>query len=173
MSQTPSPSAEERIARLDERLRQLEDQVAIYQLLASYAPAVDSRARDATGELWAEDGRYDFGAAPLVGREDVGRLVDREPHVGYVARGCAHVISMPLVRVEGDTATATGYSRIYLRDGDAWRIERASANRWELVRTAAGWKVANRLNRPLDGSPEARGLLAAGIARPTAPKAAP
>ena len=71
---------------------------------------------------------------------------------------------MPLVTLDGDRATATGYSRVDLRDGDAWKVERTSANRWELVRTDTGWKIRNRVNRLMDGSAEGRELLASGLA---------
>ncbi len=154
----------ERMSRLERHVRRLEDQVEIYQLLASYGPAVDSRSGEAAAELWAEDGRYDFGGPPLEGRDRIAGLVDLDSHLGYVASGCAHVISMPLVSVDGDRAVATGYSRVYLRVGDGWKVERASANRWELTRTPAGWKVTSRIARLLDGTPESRGLLAQGVA---------
>lgn len=150
------------LAGLDARLRQLEDQIAIYQLLASYGPAADSRSGQDVASLWLEDGRYDFGGTPLVGSEAIAELVDLETHRGYVARGCAHVIGLPLIRVEADSATATGYSRVYVRDGDGWKVERASANRWELVRTEGGWRVANRVNRLLDGSGDGP-ALASGL----------
>lgn len=155
---------ETRLARLEARLQRLEDHVAICQVLAGYGPAADSRSGAAVASLWAEDGRYDFGGEPLVDAAAVGGLVDLDTHVGYVERGCAHVIGMPLVEVDDDRAVATGYSRVYVHDGDHWTVERASANRWELVRTEQGWRVANRINRLLDGSPPGRELLARGAA---------
>lgn len=154
---------ERRIAGLEARLRQLEDNLAICQLLAGYGPAVDSRSAEATAEIWTQSGRYDYGGDPLEGAGNIGDLVDLDTHVGYVERGCAHVIAMPMVTVDGDRAVATGYSRIYLRDGTAWKVERASANRWELVRTEAGWKVESRINRLLDGSSQGRELLRRAI----------
>lgn len=154
---------EARFAALEARIKGLEDQLAIYQLIATYGPSVDSRTGSATASLWAEDGSYDFGGDPLVGAEKVGALVNIEPHIHYVAAGCAHVLSMPHVAVDGDKAVATGYSRVYLNQGDHWRVERASANRWELVRTADGWRVQNRVNRLLNGQAEARNLLSTGI----------
>ncbi|WP_378951453.1 nuclear transport factor 2 family protein [Mesorhizobium sp. ANAO-SY3R2] len=154
---------EARLAALEARIKGLEDQLAIYQLIATYGPSVDSRTGNVTASLWAEDGAYDFGAEPLIGAENVGSLVNIEPHIHYVADGCAHVLSMPHVTVEGDKAVATGYSRVYLNQGDHWRVERASANRWELTRTAEGWRVQNRVNRLLDGRPEARELLSDGV----------
>lgn len=154
---------EARLAALEARITSLEDQLAIYQLLATYGPSVDSRTGDVTASLWAENGSYDYGAAPLEGAATVGSLVNIEPHIHYVADGCAHVISVPHVSIDGDRAVAIGYSRVYLNQGDHWRVERAGANRWELVRTADGWRVQNRVNRLLNGQPEARALLSEGI----------
>ena len=37
---------------------------------------------------------------------------------------------------------------------------RATANRWELIRTDEGWKCTRRVARLLDSRPEARELLA-------------
>jgi hypothetical protein len=45
-----------------------------------------------------------------------------------------------------------------------FRIHRMTANRWELVRTAQGWKIKHRLLRQLDGSEPAREVLRAAIA---------
>ncbi|WP_395447805.1 nuclear transport factor 2 family protein [Aminobacter sp. UC22_36] len=154
---------EARFAALETRIKGLEDQLAIYQLFATYGPSVDSRSGSVTASLWADDGAYDFGGEPLVGAEKVGSLVNIEPHIHYVADGCAHVLSMPYISVDGDKAVATGYSRVYLNQDDHWRVERASANRWELARTAAGWRVQNRVNRLLNGQAEARDLLSSGI----------
>lgn len=150
---------EDRLAALETRLRAAEDRLAIMDVVAHYGPAVDTRSATATADLWTQDGVYDYGAAPLVGTRAIGGLVDREPHVSYVERGCAHVMSMPAIAIEGDRAVAVNYSRLYVRDGERWAVERASANRWQLVRTASGWKVESRLNRPLDGSTPPRELL--------------
>lgn len=87
-------------------------------------------------------------------------MVDKEPHRTYVANGCAHVVSLPQVTIDGDDAVARNHSRVYLHDGDHWRVERASANRWELKRSTTGWKVVRRINKLLDGNPEAQALLA-------------
>lgn len=160
---TGTEQAGARLAALEARMRRLEDEVAIYRLLASYSPAVDSRDEDATAGLWVADGSYDFGGVPLEGARTVGSLVHLESHQRYVRSGCAHVMSLPLVDVEEDRAVATGYSRLYLHTGDGWKVERVSANRWELARTADGWKVTTRTNRLMDGSPQGRALLARGL----------
>jgi len=150
----------ERIYALELRMRSVEDQLAIYQLLAAYGPAVDSLSGDAASALWVEEGTYEAGAFAFNGQAEITALVDIEPHRTYIANGCAHVVSLPQVTIDGDHAVARNHSRVYLHDGDHWRVERASANRWELKRTAAGWKVVRRINKLLDGNSEARALLA-------------
>ena len=58
-----------------------------------------------------------------------------------------------------DTAVATNHSLVFARRGEPWTAERVSANRWELTRTAEGWKVSKRENRLLTGSEWARQLF--------------
>lgn len=152
------------VAALTKRLQQLEDQQEIVQLIATYGPAVDSLSGDAVIDLWTEDGVYDVGGmAPFIGSEVVD-VVEAAMHRQYVSAGCAHVQGLPLVHLDGDRAVATSVSRVYVRDGDQWRVERVSANRWELVRTPQGWRATYRVNRLLNGSPEAQELLRSGLA---------
>ena len=51
-----------RLARLEQRLGEVEDHLAIMQLIASYGPAVDGMDGQTLMSLWAADGSYDFGA---------------------------------------------------------------------------------------------------------------
>jgi ketosteroid isomerase-like protein len=74
------------------------------------------------------------------------------------------VLSVPVVDLDGDHATAVNHSRVYVhRDGE-WRLARVSANRWTLRRDDGRWRVELRTNRLLDGDPDARALLATGDA---------
>jgi len=167
MSDARMSQLEARVQALERRLQHAEDRLAIYQLVATYGPSVDSLSREVVQSLWLEDGVYDHtaGVAPYQGNESVGRLVEGEQHRGYVAKGCAHITSLPHITIDGDKAVATGHSRVYLRDGDFWRLERVSANRWELERTILGWKVRRRTNRLLNGDEAPSQLLARGVQR--------
>ena len=51
--------------------------------------------------------------------------------------------------------------RIVIEDGTILELLEmiVGANRWELVRTMAGWKIRRRTLRPLDGTEPARELL--------------
>jgi hypothetical protein len=162
---------------VEERLQQLEDQLAIYQLMMTYGPCVDSGSPDETAGLWTVDGEYDAGTQIMRGREEIGAMVVGDQHQSFVHNGCAHLISPPLVVIDGDTAVATGYSQLLLRDNDderiggvwpgggrPYRVQRITANRWEFERTDEGWRVVNRVNRPLDGTGEGHQIFRDALA---------
>lgn len=147
----------------EQRAQSAQDRLDIYQLVATYGPSVDSLNEESVRSLWTEDGVYDPGGDPYVGNDAVGKLIYGDIHQGYVTKGCAHVMSMPHIVIDGDKAVATGYSNVFVRNGDHWIVQRASANRWELVRTPAGWKVKNRTNRMIRGEEKPRAILGSGM----------
>jgi hypothetical protein len=69
----------------------------------------------------------------------------------------------PQVVIDGDTATAVAHSLVVRRTGEGYEVWRASANHWALRRTAAGWRITERSNRTLDGSPESHQILARAV----------
>lgn len=152
-------TTEEKLAALERQVAMMADHLAIIQLVASYGPAVDGLDRDGVAALWAEHGSYDFGSDPLVGRDAVAALIDLDTHRAYVEAGSAHALTLPRVTVDGDRAVAVNYSQVFVKEAVGWRADRTCANRWDLVRTLEGWKVARRVNRLLDGSAAARELL--------------
>jgi hypothetical protein len=158
---------EERIDALERRLRLVEDQLAITQLVLAYGPRVDSGSADEVAALWAEDGSYEFqpDAPPLTGRAELAGMVRSAPHQAHLHRGCAHVLTAPHVQIDGDTATATCYSLMhhFVPDTGIFQVSRVSSNRWDLARTVDGWRVVTRTNRLLDGSAEARELFAGTV----------
>ncbi|MGW9404230.1 nuclear transport factor 2 family protein [Arthrobacter sp. NPDC055585] len=143
---------------MEERLQALEDRASITELLASYGPLADAGNGAGIGELWDSAGTYTFDSTTLE-RSEVGGLVELESHRQLMQAGCAHVLGSPTIRIEGDGATAVNHSVVLVHRDGVWVAERVSANRWELVRTESGWKVANRTNRLLTGVEEARALL--------------
>lgn len=156
--------------QLERRVRELEDRAEIVRLMASYGPCVDSGLGQAAAGLWARDGIYDTDAQRMDGPAAITAMVGEDPHQGYIRGGSAHVPSVSAIDIEGDTAVAIGYSHLFLRAGDAFVVARASANRWEFVRTDSGWRVKVRITRLLDGSAEPRELLGQiAAARPGVP----
>ncbi len=61
------------------RLRRLEDDRDIRQLIASYGPAVDAGDPDAAARLWASDGVYDVDGWRMEGRADIHAMVAPPP----------------------------------------------------------------------------------------------
>lgn len=140
------------------RLSAIEDRLAIQNLLARYGPAVDSLDGRAVAALWSGDGSYQYGDVVLTGSE-VGGLVELESHRDFISRGCAHILSSPIIQVDGDEAFAVNYSCVLIHGEGVWQAERVSANRWHLERGPQGWRVKSRVNALLDGAGTARDLL--------------
>lgn len=160
------------VEALTSRVAALQDQVEIMQLVAQYGPAVDSGSAAATAELWTEDGTFD--AVPSMrmrGRGDIAGMVDGAGHRSLIENGCGHVLTTPHVVVDGDEATGRSHALNIRWDADAERfwVARVSANTWRWVRTPDGWRVKERVNANLDGTPEHRAMLGPRHSAPEEP----
>lgn len=156
-------------ASLEARLRHVEDQLAIYQVIAAYGPAIDACDHRQSFDLWTEDGVYDVGGLGVYeGRAGLTTMIDGPFHQDVVGGGSAHVGSLPYVIVEGDAAVATNYARLYAHRDGAFAPVRIVASRWHFRRTERGWLIERRINRLLDGDADARALLAAANKGPGA-----
>ena len=162
----------------EERIRAIEDRLEIYNLIASHPPSADTAGSDHIAASWVEDGVFDRGenlSSPR-GRENIAKQVLSADHQAAIERGLAHFTSLPHVAIDGDRAVVTSYLQILVpqTQGDpvdvpnhgsskGFRIHRMTANRWELVRTAQGWRIKRRTLRQLDGSQPARNILRQAI----------
>lgn len=144
---------------VEERLERMERRLALYDLIASYGPSVDSGSAEWTGRLWANDGVYDFGDAVLDGRSAIEAMVAGPNHQGLIHQGAAHMMGFPLVRIDGDKAVAVHYSQVILYREGGFHIWRTSANRWDLTWADGSWQVERRRAYLLDGREAARALL--------------
>jgi hypothetical protein len=149
----------ERMAAVEARIQQLEDQAAVLRLVCSWGPAVDTGSSREAGALWDERGVLESDLSLLEGPSAVEAMVKSDGQQALIRAGCAHVQTSPIVTIEGDDAVVTTYSQVFIHDEEVHRVWRVSANRWECRRTPAGWKLTKRVNRVIDGSPPARDLL--------------
>ena len=159
---------------LEERIREIEDRLAIYNLIAGHPPSADTGARDHVMHAWTADGEFDRGAefgGAVRQQASAGGMANPE-HRRAIEQGLAHFAGLPYVRIDGDTAFAISYLQILVPDRigpefdvpnhgktRGFHVHRVSANRWDFVRTPEGWKVKRRRLRPLDGSEPAREIL--------------
>lgn len=152
--------------RLEARISLLEDHNQILRLLYSYGPGVDSGLAAAVSAIWTEDGVYDIDdPGSLDGRVAIEAMVRGDQHQGFIHQGCGHVMSPAHITIDADSAVAVCHSQLILQrpDGGGYQVSRVTANRWELIRTAEGWKVTTRTSRLLDGSEKPRGILASAF----------
>lgn len=153
-----------RLLSLEQRLQQAEDYIAIMNLLVSYGPLVDSGSGPEAAALWTAGGGYNFSGGISAGVRieapaDLVAMYATDGHMGLVNTGVSHFTGTPKVTIEGDKATAVGYSFVILKEGDRWIVWRGAINEWSLVRTHAGWRIAERFNRTLDGTAESHDLM--------------
>lgn len=142
------------------RLGAMEDREAIRDLIGRYGPLADAGDCAGAAALWTEDGVYEVGGfGEHRGRAAIATLLEGETHQALIAGGAAHILSPPVIDLQGDRATASTYSVVFRKAGEGWEAYRVSANLWHMARTAEGWRVARRINRMLDGSVDARALL--------------
>jgi hypothetical protein len=153
-----------RLVELEMRVRAVEDQLEIIRLLSSYGPLVDSGSSAEAVDLWVRGGGYDFGlgdgqATRVEAPQELATIYESDVHMKMVGTGVAHLTATPRITVTGDEAEAVGCSFVVLRENDRWYLRRSAINCWLLVRTASGWRIKERHNRLLDGSPESRQLM--------------
>ena len=163
---------------LEDRVRAVEDKLAIFHLIASHPPAADTGTDRYYREAFVADGEMDLGGGKGArGNDTIGALVKTPEHQAAIAGGLCHFAGLPRVEIDGDSAVAISYLQIITPDRQAaprevsghgsttgFRIHRVGANRWELKRGKDGWKVVRRTLRPLDGTDDAQALLRKAIA---------
>ncbi|MQY17026.1 nuclear transport factor 2 family protein [Nocardia macrotermitis] len=146
------------LARLEQRLQRVEDELAILRLLTSYGPLADAGSTDAA-EIWSQDGEYDVDGWHMRGRDEVRAMIRSEAHHRIIDSGSAHFFGPPSITLDGDEAVAVCESILVRHNDDGPYIWRAGAHRIRLRRTSEGWRVTHRISRPLDGSAVTRQIL--------------
>jgi hypothetical protein len=159
---------------LEQRIRAIEDRLEIYNLIASHPPSADTGADAYAEAVYTEDGVFDRGPglSGATGNKAIGANLKSPGHQAAIGGGLAHFTGLPYVAIDGDRATVISYLQILTpnKSGAAievpnhgasrgYHIHRVVTNRWELVRTASGWKIKKRTLRLVDGSEPSREIL--------------
>lgn len=144
---------------LEARLRQIEDRLEIYNLMAAYGPAVDACSVENNARLWTDDCVYAVGGlGEYLGQDGLAGMIEGPFHRQVTAQGSAHVLSLPYVEVQGDHAVATNYAKLFSHRDGRFDLVRLVVSRWFLRREDGRWKVARRTNELVNGSDESRAL---------------
>jgi hypothetical protein len=159
---------------LEQRIRAIEDRLEIYNLIAGHPPSADTGADYYAEAVYTEDGVFDRGSdlSGASGNKAIAANLKSPGHQAAIAGGLAHFTGLPHIALDGDNAIVTSYLQILAphKSGEpievsnhgssrGYHIHRVVTNRWELARTATGWKIKRRTIRPVDGTEPSREIL--------------
>jgi uncharacterized protein (TIGR02246 family) len=138
---TPDAAA---LAELAARVQRLEDLLEIHQLFVDYGRHLDAGDFDAYAELFAAEGEVLLGP---MGRAR-GRTAIKELMTNVLAGSqgsSVHVISSPVVTLDGDRATSQVMWTVVQRD-DRGQPQLGMVGRHEdqLVREEGRWRILRR-----------------------------
>ena len=134
----------DRLGRLEERLRRLEDKEEIRDLLRAIARGTDRYDQDLLATCIADDARLDMGGkAPMAGADFVAALgPPAQPRPGRM-----HLLANERIQVDGDQASSETYI-VSCQDvlADGVRKTRIRAGRYldRFERRSAGWRLVAR-----------------------------
>jgi uncharacterized protein (TIGR02246 family) len=146
LAQTGSPT-------IEQRLRRVEDELAINRVLVDYAARQDARDYAGYVELFAKDGEWVNGKKVYKGREAILKMLADlygTPPPGYVNNESYHINTNFQIDVNGDRATARSRHLLVMR-GPKGEPMPALAGRYEdkLIREEGQWKILRRVDYPV------------------------
>lgn len=156
-----SSALAERLGALELRVRELEDERALRDLLTRYSFGADIFRGPQWVGLFTDDGRYDLGpgnvagaySGSFTGPDDLLALITGP---GMPPAGRAQHFHGPMTfSISGDTATAETYSITYqLDDRDRCEVYCLGFSRWTFRRERGRWRIAARQRRELGAGGE-------------------
>lgn len=161
---------EDRLAALEKRLAELEDEREIRELLSRYGYYADACLDDEYLALFTEDGAMDvsqggtedpYAVVRWDGQEAMRKfLTDRTAaHGNGFAGRSMHLQGNNItVTVRGENAVAAGYSFIFHQDGPQLKLLSASTNEWHFAKVDGAWRITLRKRRML-GAPDTAEVL--------------
>lgn len=129
---------------LEARLRRVEDLLEITQLFHVYGQLLDAGDVDSYVELFADDGELRLGpVGKAVGRDEIRSMMTAA--LAPVLGRTYHIISSPVIELDGDTATSEVMWTVVTRgdDGDPI-VTMLGRHRDRLVRERGRWRFAQR-----------------------------
>ncbi len=97
----------------------------------------------------------------LKGHQAIRHMLTSDMHQSLLPN-CAHTVGPLVVKVNGETATVMGYSRVYNQKGDLPVLMRLAFNRWKMRLDNGQWKIARRESRVM-GEDKAQDMLKANV----------
>jgi ketosteroid isomerase-like protein len=129
---------------LEERLRRLEDILAIQQLFIDYGLALDAGDFDRYTQLFAVQGTVNLGPiGRATGRSEIQALMVQTLE-GLVGSSF-HIVSNPQINLHGDIATSQVMWTVIHRDKNGQpQVTMIGKHHDELIRENGEWKIQTR-----------------------------
>jgi 3-phenylpropionate/cinnamic acid dioxygenase small subunit len=131
-------------------LQEIADRLEIEELLTRYATALDRKDWDLYASCFTSDAYIDYTSAGGI----KGRLAVIKPWLAGVMAGfpmSQHLITNRAITIDGDTATCESYffNPMGLADeaGELVLFFEGGSYSDKLVRTAEGWRIAQRIEQ--------------------------
>ncbi|MCP9757222.1 nuclear transport factor 2 family protein [Lacihabitans sp. CCS-44] len=150
---------------LIDRIKAAEDRLEILNLLAGSAFSSDVASEAYWKKMFTEDATFDRGTKQDKGREQILKIINAPEQKEAIKAGMTHLAMLPHIKLTGDSAVATGYLLIVMPDSAASHVKLAgkgvspgfsiyqvTINKYTLVRTIEGWKVTERVVRPISAN---------------------
>jgi SnoaL-like domain len=153
------------------RITAAEDRLEILNLLAGSAFSSDVASEAYWTKMFTKDATFDRGTKQDRGRDEILKIINAPDQKEAINAGMTHLAMLPHIKLYGDSAVATGYLLIVMPDSAASHVKLAgkgvssgfsiyqvTVNKYTLVRTTDGWKVSQRIVRPIS-SVDAREII--------------
>lgn len=133
---------------LEQRLRALEDEREIRELIVRYAQRLDARDHKGYAQLFARDGRWSGQMGDVTGPEAIEQMLIEgfgAPPEGFRNTKNFHLMSNIVIEIDGDTARAESRLVYFARSAEARPVAMlAGRYRDELVREDGRWRFQFR-----------------------------
>jgi uncharacterized protein (TIGR02246 family) len=129
------------------RLERLEDLAEIERLFYEYRRHLDARDMHAYSRLFTRDGEWSGRTGDAVGPEAIRAMLEANLTPNPPAPGATgwHIVSNPLIDLDGDRATAsTTWALIRRAEGDEPKVELLGHYDDELAREDGRWRFKRR-----------------------------
>jgi uncharacterized protein (TIGR02246 family) len=138
---------------VEQRLRRVEDELAIQRILVDYSARQDARDYAGYAALFAKNGEWVNGKNAYKGRDAILKMLTDlygTPPAGFVNNESYHISSNFQIDVKGDRATARSRHLLVMR-GPKGEPTPALAGRYEdeLIREEGQWKILRRVDYPI------------------------
>ena len=133
---------------LEQRVQRMEDESAIRKILIEYGAFLDAKDYHAYAGLFAGQGVWQGGFGTFTGPAAIEKMLTDNlgaPEPGFVNKANFHLLSNPIIEIDGDRAHVTSKYLFWTRSADS-RPTPLLAGRYvdDFVRENGQWKIARR-----------------------------